>query len=207
MDPEKFIDLYKLIGLDISASRTEIERACLKLGGELRPDKGMKGDPSRAARFRLVERAYETLCDDEKREAYDRHYNDRLIQGFPTQHNPKWRPEKRDGVLLIVGAIAAAAIVTVLADITVGPSNLGLLTQLRYATFYLFSYKADGAGPFGTRGEKYLIEVDALVLLLICFLSALYGLLVLIDILPRPMELWKQIKKLISFDSNDNLRK
>ena len=61
------IDLYKVLGVDRSASDAKIRDAYRRRARETHPDTG--GD---AAEFQAVQAAYETLSDPSRRRAYDR---------------------------------------------------------------------------------------------------------------------------------------
>jgi DnaJ family protein B protein 6 len=59
--------LYAILGVDRNASAVEIRRAYRRLALEYHPDRNEHG----AETFKLVSRAYETLSDTERRNAYD----------------------------------------------------------------------------------------------------------------------------------------
>jgi len=62
--------LYEVIGVSRTATREEIEAACLRFGEEVRPDKNATLEAS--ARFSELEKAYETLADPAIRAEYDK---------------------------------------------------------------------------------------------------------------------------------------
>ncbi|MGE3624698.1 MAG: J domain-containing protein [Bdellovibrionales bacterium] len=71
---QKKMDLYEVVGLPKTASRTDIADAIDTLRIELHTD-SIKNDPDRAqkeARYKLLDEAKQTLLNAEKRAAYDR---------------------------------------------------------------------------------------------------------------------------------------
>jgi curved DNA-binding protein CbpA len=192
MDNIKFQDFYQLLGVDRSSSEEEIRVVCLKLADRFRPDKN-PNDILAARRFEQIERAYELLCDPDKRAEYDKAYADNLIQSMkdvPTSlpaTGSSYPPFKKDGIIIIAGAIAAAAIATVASTFLSLPGDW--MNRIAYAGLYLFKYERDFPG-----GTDYLIAIDLSVLLLICFLALIYGVLVLMGVISRPVETWRRIK-------------
>jgi curved DNA-binding protein len=74
-------DFYKELGVARGASDEEIKKAYRKLAGQLHPDKN-PGDKKTEARFKNVNRAYQTLSDTEKRRLYDEFGEEGLREGF-----------------------------------------------------------------------------------------------------------------------------
>jgi curved DNA-binding protein len=65
----KFKDYYEVMGVDRSASNSEIKQAYRKLAHQFHPD--ISTDPLGKERFQEIGEAYAVLKDPEKREAYD----------------------------------------------------------------------------------------------------------------------------------------
>lgn len=63
-------DYYQILGLSPSASSDEIKRAYRRLALKYHPDHNPKRR-SAEERFKLLQQAYETLSDPEKRKQYD----------------------------------------------------------------------------------------------------------------------------------------
>jgi len=63
-------DFYKILGVDKSASSTEIKAAYRKLAKKFHPDRN-KDDTGAAERFKEVSEAYSVLSDPEKRQQHD----------------------------------------------------------------------------------------------------------------------------------------
>jgi curved DNA-binding protein len=74
-------DFYKELGVARGASDEEIKKAYRKLAGQLHPDKN-PGDKKTEARFKNVNRAYQTLSNAEKRRLYDEFGEEGLREGF-----------------------------------------------------------------------------------------------------------------------------
>ncbi|PIQ78584.1 molecular chaperone DnaJ [Candidatus Peregrinibacteria bacterium CG11_big_fil_rev_8_21_14_0_20_46_8] len=63
-------DLYKILGIERTASDSDIKRAYRKLAQKYHPDRNT-GDPEAEKKFKEVNAAYEVLSDEKKRKAYD----------------------------------------------------------------------------------------------------------------------------------------
>lgn len=64
-------DYYEVLGVDKSATADELKKAYRKQALKHHPDKN-QGDGESEERFKEINEAYEVLCDEEKRAAYDR---------------------------------------------------------------------------------------------------------------------------------------
>jgi molecular chaperone DnaJ len=64
-------DYYEILGVKLDASLKEIKAAYRKLALKYHPDKN-PDDPTSEEKFKEVSEAYSVLCDDEKRNNYDR---------------------------------------------------------------------------------------------------------------------------------------
>lgn len=72
---------YDILGVSINATSDEIRKQYRKLAKKLHPDMGVENDIF----FKLVNEAYETLINDEKRLAYDR-----KIRNNSTDYNKQY---------------------------------------------------------------------------------------------------------------------
>lgn len=70
-------DHYAVLGVDKSASESEIKKAYRKMARQYHPDQN-PGDPAAEAKFKEVANAYEVLGDAERKARYDRFGDDGL---------------------------------------------------------------------------------------------------------------------------------
>ncbi|XP_050281893.1 chaperone protein dnaJ GFA2, mitochondrial-like [Quercus robur] len=85
-------DYYDVLGVSRNANASEIKKAYYGLAKNLPPDTN-KDDPEAEKKFQEVQRAYEVLKDDEKRQQYDQVGHEAYVQqgdsGVPNDfHNP-----------------------------------------------------------------------------------------------------------------------
>src|SRR5213080_3183095 len=73
-------DYYEVLGVERSAGTDEIKKAYRKLAVKYHPDKN-PGDKTAEEQFKELGEAYEVLCDEQKRAAYDDFLN--RVQGDP----------------------------------------------------------------------------------------------------------------------------
>lgn len=71
----EFIDYYKILGVDKTASADEIKKAYRKLARKLHPDLN-PNDPDAKKKFQQVNEANEVLSDPDKRKKYDQYGKD-----------------------------------------------------------------------------------------------------------------------------------
>lgn len=71
----KFIDYYKLLGLDKSASISDVKKAYRKLARKYHPDLN-PNDKEAQAKFQQINEAHAVLSDPEKKKKYDKYGKD-----------------------------------------------------------------------------------------------------------------------------------
>lgn len=74
-------DYYKILGVEKSASLSEIKKAYRKLALKYHPDKN-NGDSAAEARFKEISQAYAVLSNPEKRKQYDMYGSDGFHQRY-----------------------------------------------------------------------------------------------------------------------------
>lgn len=83
-------DYYELLGVEKEASEEEIKKAYRKLARKYHPDRNPDKEEWATDMFKLVQEAYETLIDANKREHYDRfgHNNVNVVPRRRPRHQP-----------------------------------------------------------------------------------------------------------------------
>src|SRR2546430_15912311 len=71
----EFIDYYKVLGIDRSATQEDIKKAYRKLARKLHPDLN-PNDKEAHKKFQQINEANEVLSDPEKRKKYDQYGKD-----------------------------------------------------------------------------------------------------------------------------------
>lgn len=114
-------DYYEVLGVDRDADARTIKRAFLKKARTVHPD--VSDDPEAEAKFKELNEAYSVLSDEQKRANYDR---------YGTADGPVVRATSISTISLVawvwttcsrrslaaVPAVAPAAVVSVVADVT-----------------------------------------------------------------------------------------
>ncbi|KAK4483793.1 hypothetical protein RD792_010997 [Penstemon davidsonii] len=78
----KKVDLYKVLGVDRSASQREIQKAFHKLSLQYHPDKNK--NKGAQEKFAEINNAYDILSDEQKRKNYDLYGDEKGNPGFDT---------------------------------------------------------------------------------------------------------------------------
>ncbi len=191
LNDKGFVDFYALLGVSRTASSREIEEACLRVGGALSPDTASSKDLGAAENFSLVEQAYETLTNAEARATYDRKLEANMRSASAAHPESAPPPHKREGILVMAASIAGAAITIAAAVVMIGPTPLGIASIVGLTTFRFLPYESPIV-------YTYLIELDATIVLLLCFLVGLYGFLVFLAVFSRPTVLLRRLAQLLS---------
>lgn len=85
----EFIDYYKILGIDKTASEDNIKKAYRKLARKLHPDLN-PNDKEAHQKFQQINEANEVLSDSEKRKKYDQH-------GKDWQHADQFEKQRQSG--------------------------------------------------------------------------------------------------------------
>jgi len=67
------MDYYAILGIDRSASQSDIKKAYRKLALKWHPDKNPKNQDEANKKFKEISEAYEVLSDDKKKKIYDQY--------------------------------------------------------------------------------------------------------------------------------------
>ena len=78
-----FVDYYKILGVEKTATPTEIKSAFRKLARKYHPDLN-PNDKDATKKFQEINEANEVLSDPEKRKKYDQYGKDWQHEGRPT---------------------------------------------------------------------------------------------------------------------------
>ena len=97
----EFIDYYKILGIEKTASEEDIKKAYRKLARQLHPDLN-PNDKDAHHKFQQVNEANEVLSDPEKRKKYDQYgkdwqHADQFQQQRQSQHNSRYSGDQFTG--------------------------------------------------------------------------------------------------------------
>lgn len=114
-------DYYEVLGVDKDADARTIKRAFLKKARTVHPD--VSDDPEAEAKFKELNEAYSVLSDEQKRANYDRYGTADVPGGSGyVDINDIFGGMGMDDLfssfLAAVPAVAPAAVVSVVADVT-----------------------------------------------------------------------------------------
>ncbi len=117
-----YIDYYKVLGVDKSASQDDIKKAFRKLARKYHPDLN-PNDPTAKEKFQAINEANEVLSDPEKRKKYDEYGS---IGSTPTSL------KRRSGRNRQAEASADSEVLaTVRASIRMATARIGILRTAR----------------------------------------------------------------------------
>lgn len=71
-------DYYEILGVSRNATQEEIKKAYRKRALQFHPDRN-PGDPEAEKKFKEISEAYDVLCDDKKRQMYDRYGQEAFV--------------------------------------------------------------------------------------------------------------------------------
>jgi curved DNA-binding protein len=157
-------DFYKELGVERTASDAEIKKAYRKLAGQLHPDKN-PGDKKSEARFKVVNRAYQTLSDKEKRGLYDEFGEEGLREGFNSDAARAYRGGAPSGRGRSRGSNPSVEDLFSSSGMPPGAGGIGDL----FGDLFGGRGGRRGSGPGGMKGSDIASEVS------VDFISALRG--------------------------------